>query len=122
MAQFIIGSIVAANAALTVLRFQRDSIIGDRFLRINCVILPLSGWWWWISFRSFEAPSIHQELQPQWCAKESVEWFSRLSTPEERTTQSEEQTVTRRVGHEHLLLVADPACAELMSKLDGVSW
>jgi hypothetical protein len=32
MTQFIIGSIVAANAALTVLRFQKDSMIGDLFL------------------------------------------------------------------------------------------
>jgi hypothetical protein len=45
-----------------------------------------------------------------------------LSTPEERTTQNEGQTVTGRPGHEHLLLVANSACAELRSKLDEVSW
>jgi hypothetical protein len=51
-----------------------------------------------------------------------MEWFSRLSTSEERTAQNEGQTVTRRPGHEHLLLVANSACAELMSKLDEVLW
>jgi hypothetical protein len=33
MTQFIIGSKVAANAALTALRFQNDSMIGGLFLR-----------------------------------------------------------------------------------------